>query len=132
MAGSDDILALLDSVEAARVKCPTCGRSDDLTWIRWEMRTEDVRATIGGGLVSGDGDYDWWDERDPKLAALGFIVPPGTLLGCGNFKDHPGYDPDDKKSRPWILFLVDATVDYEPKAHDEIREIDWQASKEPA
>lgn len=97
---TDDIMALLDAVEDRQIKCPVCGRSDDLYVVYPEFITRHCGATLTGGLVES---Y----VNDDVITPPAHFNIPTRLLICGNFLDHdPDYDPTkpSEAGAPWEWF----------------------------
>lgn len=106
MSTTDDILAMLDAVEDRQIKCPKCGRSDDLYVCYPEFMTRAVGATLIGTLAEAD-DNDY-------ISPPAHFNIPDRLIICGNFTAHdPGYDPKNGPAPwEWFQYPENTVVDY--------------------
>lgn len=98
---------MLDRVAARQIRCPKCGRSDDLYITDTTWSTTMVGAPVGGGLISGD--TDWQEVTAPSE----LVVEQPRLALCGN---HPSTKDEPNGHSPfhWFVLPEDTLIDYEP------------------
>lgn len=109
VSATAEIEAMLAMIEGRQIKCPKCGRSDDLHVVYPDFFSRSVGATLTGGLLEHD-DNCYWDNPPTR-----FNIPP-RLIVCGNFTLH---DPDYKPYTPDVPWNEREEPPYEWFQYDE-------------
>lgn len=120
LSAGDDILARLDAIAERRVKCPTCGRSDELYIIWPEFTSRAAAANLTGQVIVSDRDNDYITLTPDIAAALGIVLPKGVMLMCGNFNFHPHVEG----VASWAYFTVATEEVFDANLFEDIRESD--------